>query len=351
VAELGSFCAALGLDESAARHVLDAAQRDGRSHVPVYIQALLGIGAWVTAILMVAFALLFLDFIVGVDLEEQTSVAVGIGIASFVLAVGLRRAAGHSAFRTQLASALSTAGVAIATAAVLVETESFWAGAAVAALGAAAAIVEGRDRAPQFSAAALAIALVFIGFDIDSLPYLTDIAALAGVVGVLLTLYPPPRRDLAPLATALLLALPCLMCVADSGVLGGIGGFRSGEGLAARLINAGLTVWLLLRHLQLAERPLFEPATIVLVAAILVVCALLPPGGSAALMLMMLAFVIGSRGLGAVGVLFQIYFISRFYYDLQITLLEKSLILMAVGLLVLGAYGLVARQQHRRAAP
>jgi hypothetical protein len=346
VAELSALSARLGLDAAAAQRALDAAAATGRPHVPVYIQALLGIGAWITAILMVAFLLLFLDFIVGVDLEEQTSVALAIGVASFAIAVALRRPAGHSAFRTQLASALSTAGVAIATAAVLVETESFWPAAAVAAVGTAAAIAEGRDRPTQFSAAALALALVFIGLGIDSVPYLTDIAALAGVTGVLLTLY-PPRRDTAPLAAALLLALPCLMTVADSGVLAGIGG----EGFAARLLNAGLTVWLLVRHRQLHGQPVADLTTAILIVAILVICAVLPPGGSAALVLMMLAFVLGLRGLGVIGVLFQIYFISRFYYDLQITLLEKSLILMAVGLLVLGAYGLVLRQQLRRALP
>jgi uncharacterized membrane protein len=105
------------------------------------------------------------------------------------------------------------------------------------------------------------------------------------------------------------------------------------------------------RHRQLHGQPVADLTTAILIVAILVICAVLPPGGSAALVLMMLAFVLGLRGLGVIGVLFQIYFISRFYYDLQITLLEKSLILMAVGLLVLGAYGLVLRQQLRRALP
>src|SRR5690606_4919916 len=111
------------------------------------------------------------------------------------------------------------------------------------------------------------------------LPYSTELAALLGAAGVALTLY-PPRRDMAPLATVLLLALPCLMAVGDAGVLGGGDG-----GMPARAIEAVLTVGLLVLHRRLAGGTARDAITLVLAAGIILVCALLPPGGSAALML------------------------------------------------------------------
>ena len=223
MAELSKLCAELGLDSAAAQQALAVATANPGQRPPVYVQVLLGIGAWITAVLMVAFVLLLLDMVIGVDLAERMPVAMAIGGASFAAAVALRRRADAGAFRIQLASALSVAGAATAAAAVLVFAESFWLAAAVAAMGTAAAIAEGRDRPTQFLTGALAIGLTFAAFGTDRMPYLTELAALCGLAGVLLTLY-PPRRDIAPMATVLLLALPFLMTVADAGVLAGGGG-------------------------------------------------------------------------------------------------------------------------------
>jgi uncharacterized membrane protein len=59
---------------------------------------------------------------------------------------------------------------------------------------------------------------------------------------------------------------------------------------------------------------------------------------------MMLAFVLGSRPLALLGTLLQIHYILRFYYDLEITLLAKSGILVAVGAVLLMAWWLVLRR-------
>ncbi|GIK98890.1 MAG: hypothetical protein BroJett029_30990 [Alphaproteobacteria bacterium] len=337
--ELSRLCSALDLDAAAAAAALAAA--DPQQRPPVYIQALLGVGAWISALLMVGFVLLMIGLVMGGDTTDQMPVTVAMGVVCFAVAVGLRRAGGAGAFRLQLASALSIAGVGLAAAAVAVYTDSFAAGAAVAASGTAAATMEGRDRPTQFLSAALAVGLAFAALALDAVPYLTDIAALLGAAGVALTLW-PPRRDMAPLAAVLLLALPCLMAVGDSGVLAGAG--AEGEGVPARLIAAALIVGLLVLHRRLGGRAGIDAIAGAQIAAIVAVCALLPPGGSAALMLMMLAFVTGARGLAALAVLLQVYFVWRFYYDLQVTLLEKSLILMAMGAVLLGIYALILRR-------
>jgi uncharacterized membrane protein len=73
------------------------------------------------------------------------------------------------------------------------------------------------------------------------------------------------------------------------------------------------------------------------------VCLLLPPGGSAALVILMLAFTLGHWPLAIIGLLLEIYFVPRFYYDLDLSLLIKSWILMAVGVALLAAYGVMRR--------
>jgi hypothetical protein len=342
--ELSPLCAALSLDEATCREAVER-PGDAYRHSPVYIQALLAVGAWIAAILVIAFVLTLLAMVVELD-TELTALLVGvIAVVIFGIGAAMQRGAPAGGFGHHFASALLAAGVILLPAAGGGQTESFWAAARAAAAATLVAIGIGRDRPAQFLAAALAMALIAAGFAVDELPYLVELAALAAVAGALLTVY-PPRLDIKPAATVLLLFMPCLMVVlgADEITAGLLAPGLGGEGWAARAIQLGVILWLLYRHRTLSPRPLGDAIMAGLAAAAVVVGVLLPPGGSAALMLMMLAFVLGLRGLALIGVLFQIYFIGRYYYDLQLPLLDKSLLLMAVGAAVLGAYALVARR-------
>ena len=339
--ELPAFCARLGLDEAAAGAAL-AAPGALAPRSPVYVQALLAIGAWIAAMLVIAFVLTLLAFVVELDYEQAGPAVIVIGAVLFAAGAAMQRGKPAGGFGHHFASALLAAGALLVPVAVGVQTESFWAAAVASALATAAAALAGRDRAAQFLAAALTAGLVAGGFAESGLPYLMELAALAAVAGALLLVY-PPRRDLGPTAAVLLLFLPCLMVVLVEGAFF-IGFGLGGIGLGARVIEAGLVLWLLYKHQELSGRKGVDATTAVLGVAFLVVSILLPPGGSAALALMMLAFVLGLRGLALIGVLFQIYFVSRFYYDLDASLLDKSLILVAVGVLVLGAYAAVVRR-------
>ena len=85
--------------------------------------------------------------------------------------------------------------------------------------------------------------------------------------------------------------------------------------------------------------------------AIAVVVWHLPTGGSAALVLLTLAYTLGSRTLAAIGALTAIYFIWSYYWDLEGTLLTKSIILMSAGAVMLLCYGLlVGTLRERRAS-
>jgi len=75
---------------------------------------------------------------------------------------------------------------------------------------------------------------------------------------------------------------------------------------------------------------------------------LLPTGASAALVLLVLAYCLGSRTLATLGALAEVYFIWKFYADLQSTLLVKSVILMSAGAALLFCYGLLVMAARRR---
>ena len=114
-------------------------------------------------------------------------------------------------------------------------------------------------------------------------------------------------------------------------------------GWPARVIAMAVILvlaWLHGRGLSVPKTSLRHLFVAVVAAAI---CLLLPPGGSAALVILMLAFTLGHWPLAIVGALLEVYFVPRFYYDLELSLLTKSWILMAVGFALLAAYATLRR--------
>jgi uncharacterized membrane-anchored protein len=78
-------------------------------------------------------------------------------------------------------------------------------------------------------------------------------------------------------------------------------------------------------------------AAIILFAGIM----LLPNAGDVAILILLAGFAANHRGLAAIGVVALAWFISRFYYDLSLTLLEKSAIMAGLGAASLaGAFAL-----------
>ncbi len=85
-------------------------------------------------------------------------------------------------------------------------------------------------------------------------------------------------------------------------------------------------------------------------AAAVAIALVLPSGASAALVLLALAYTLGSRTLAAIGALMEVYFIWRFYRDLEGTLLTKSIILMSAGAVLAGLLWAPARHAARAEA-
>ena len=111
--------------------------------------------------------------------------------------------------------------------------------------------------------------------------------------------------------------------------------------MRAKLVLAGLVVAILGEH----GTPRRSPTTLVAVvaAALLGAGTLSTPGVVAGAAILVLGFDRRDRVLVGLAVLFLLCFGSFYYYSLQLTLLQKSGVLVASGLLVLGARDYLTR--------
>lgn len=304
--------------------------------MPWYVKMVVGIGAWLTAVV----AMLLGGAIVLLLLKIESALALAvIGAVYLVLGLWLLRQADTGVFKTQMGIATAAAGAALVSGGVAAEAEELWAGLPVSAVIAVVIFLLTTNRTLQFLATALAAAFFIGTLEAERVPCALDVVAFATPVGLYLLLN-PPRRDLAPAAWVLLLTFPLFSVFiapdtiwardVDSG------------GWVARAIHILLFAWLVDAYRRQRGRDLDRRVAAFVVAAILV-CLLLPPGGSAALLLMTLAYVTGSMAFASLGIVLQAQFIIRYYYSLDVTLLEKSLLLMGVGIVLLLAWWFVQR--------
>jgi len=334
--DIASFCTSLDLDEAAVRRVLESEGGAAGRPAPWYLLLLLGLGAWITALIMIVFVAVLLHF--AFDFDEPGLGSAAIGAAMFLCGLLIQAKTRESVFAEQFAIALVAAGAAIAAASVGFEFDSLWSAAVAAAAMTAIDIWRGRNAQQQFLLAALAVGLGVAAVSDTVIDGRADIVALALPIGALLYLR-PPQKDVRPTATALLLAMPFYAVVTDSMYAPSYG---SGSWPARVIAMATILVLAWLRGSgptpsQARLRHLF-----VAVAAA-AICLMLPPGGSAALAILMLAFALGHWPLAIVGALLEVYFVPRFYYDLELSLLTKSWILIAVGIALLAAYAALRR--------
>jgi uncharacterized membrane protein len=336
--DVASFCTGLSLDEAAVRRVLESENSATSRAAPWYVLLLLGLGAWVTALIMIVFVAVFLDFVVGFDEPGIGSAA--IGVFMFLGGLLIQAKLKASIFAEQFAIALVAAGAAIAAGSIGFAFESFWS-AAIAALALTAIdIGRGRYAQQQFLLAALAVALGVAALSDAMVAGRVDIVALALPIGAFLYLR-PPLKDVRPTATALLLAMPFYSVVVDT-LYDPTYGSASWPARVIAMATILVLAWLHSRGLAVPAMRLRHLVIAIVAAAI---CLLLPPGGSAALVILMLAFTLGHWPLAIVGVLLEIYFVPRFYYDLDMSLLTKSWILMAAGGALLAAYAALRRSE------
>jgi len=339
--DIASLSAQLGLDEAAVRHALESERAAADAATPWYVLLLLGLGAWITALIMVVFVALLLN--VAFDIEEPDIASAAIGVGMFLCGFLIEAKGKASVFAQQFAIALVAAGAAIAAVSLWVESDSAWNAAAAAAAMTAIDIWRGRNAQQQFLLAALAVGFAIAAIDDATTAGRVDIVALALPIGVALYLR-PPRVDMRATATALLLAMPFDAMVTDSLYSPDLG-FDNWPARAIALAVVVALAWLRVRG---SATPPDHLRHLLAALAAAVVCLLLPPGGSAGLAILMLAFTLGHWPLAIIGALLEVYFVPRFYYDLELSLLTKSWILVTVGVALLASY---AALRPRRGVP
>jgi len=339
VTQLATFCTRTGIDEAAARQALG--MRATHESAPWYMQVVLGIGAWITAIVALFFVGVVMDLVFEID-EPNLAIAV-IGAIVFVASLWLLHRRPDGAFAAHAAVAFATAGTLLAAAGVGMPERSLWLAAVATLPFAVAAIWQQRSLLLQFLIVSIALTLgIVAAWDHWNDP-VADLPALFIPVGVALLLY-PPRRDVRPTAFALLI-VPLLI---DTLISKFEVSWTLWFGWPARgLLLAVFALLFAVNWRRLVDRQgrLLAVAAAVAVA---VVVWQLPTGGSAALVLLTLAYTLGSRTLAVIGALTAIYFIWSFYWDLDGTLLTKSIILMSAGAVLLLCYGLLVGALRER---
>ena len=313
--------------------------------MPWYVQVMVGIGAWLAALAIIVAVVLVLTETLGIDDPEAAMAAVG----GILFAIGLFAGRGGSGvFRQQFAVALALGGLLVAVVGLAVMVERFEVAAAGSVLATVVVVALRRAGVLQFLAASLACGLVAAALFHSAEPYeaviLTPVTLAAGLA---LLLRPVRRFDLRPSAYALLLTAPALQLE--------IFGLRPSPwgteyAWAVSALHVAAMAWMLTRLWQaLPARDAGPAALWVAIAAAVVAGLLLPPGGTASLFLMLLAFVVASWPLAVLGALGQVLFVGHFYYILTTTLLVKSLLMTAAGLVLLAAWYALTR--WRRSGP
>jgi uncharacterized membrane-anchored protein len=343
-----------------------------------YVEAFLAFGGWIAGLfaasaIFAAVAAMFADF------EHPrgaalTVLAIGASVAVVGVAIGRRR---RSEFTRHFAIAGIAAGFTAATAAVWYLAwdwlASFFApggdldGDRVGAAGLIASAVLAlagffATRAVRdgiltflvtlawFAVMSLSVSMLYAEQSVSRVAFdaLPSAAALAG-----LALFTRPiGRSAAAAAGAALMIGPMLFLENIRRGFGFLGVENSApaSGLSEILFALAILYCLWTLRGRFPALGLAGGAALLLAGSYL-----LPDAGSAAIVILLAGFAASHRGLAAVGVVALAWFIGRYYYDLSLTLIEKSAILSGLGLatlaVALGSRRLFGSSEAKAAAP
>jgi len=297
---------------------------------PWYVRALLALGAIFSAVSALGFLLAIVEGLLDETFWVPRAI-VGLGVFGFGLR--LRRAAIDFGFRAVLALSITVAGAAYGIYG-LPHQWDIWYAHAIAALAlAAVATLATRDKLMETVGAAAALATTCLMLLSKDPAHAAIVLPLIGLGGAWLLLRPPGRWLPAAGTLALVasgVAAAAIEHLPDAARPGGAAHWI-GQGVA--LGTALLVVWQALRAGALG---LAAAAALGLAASLTL--ALLPAGGLPLLSLLAIGWLLGHRGLASLGSLAALGWVGLFYYDLRITLLDKSIALAVIGLALLIAW-------------
>lgn len=333
----------LGVDGVAAGRALDGG-RDHGDDLPWYVMVMIGAGALLSA----GFAIGLLAAVVFllIDPDDPEYLLLAMGAVGYGLSVAAPQRYGPSLFLEQLAAVIGVASAVAMAVAVAFIGDDPWAVTIFLILLTGLNTVLPVSQLARFLVAAMAIGLLQVSLFEDRVAFTMEILILLTLLpGILLIRFPPPRFEVYPLAIAALFSLPAYDIFIWSWLLEHVTGApqRWSPGV---VVIAGVFLWLLWdgRRRHGGGRPSWGLAFVGLAGTLAIL--LLPPGGGSLVIVLVLAHGIGSWPLALGAGVLEVFFLWRFYYDLQMTLLTKSGILVAVGILLLIAWILVVRERR-----
>jgi len=357
---LNTFANTLGIDaDKTAQALAQPLAQSGDDDAPWYMEMFLGFAGVLTAILAIGFLTVVLYEITNVK-DEASMIFLGLlvyGGAMFM------RLASKGLFSRHFSNTLLLGGGALAVVGAGLVNNGGIGFIVFTGVLSALTLWLVRDRILEFVMAAGLSALTVYVLMEYRIPFAFSVFYIVfSAVGLLALSLPLKtglarwrnRRVLMATGTAFLLA-PCIFAVFFSGAnwteqlnLGVSNDWA--ERIASVLVTGG-AVWYLNRARSATDTTdttdaaggAFRPPLPILVL-LLVAVTLMPLGSAAALLVMLSGYILGMRSLAILGTLAQIGFITWFYYDLEMTLLNKSLVLMGSGAVLLVAYGLTIKR-------
>jgi uncharacterized membrane protein len=308
---------------------------------PWYIRTLLGLSAWIAAILL-------LIFLFGMSIINEETGALAVGIVLCTLTIGMHRLAGNNLFLGQLALALSLTGQLLVVGGAGVLSDSVTVGALVMIMLQGLLIALYKDhlhRLLSTLAIIAALAVLVFEWEADLLLHALIILVALGTVVLWkreLELAVARLDEIArPVAYGLTFGLLALVCwqFIDDGAMSYW--WLSTLGLMGVL--AMQVIWLLREHRVTVDRKLM--VGLLVIAVVLTITASTAPGLLAALVVLLIGFRHTNRLLLGTAVVFLAIFLGSFYYMLSLSLLGKSLALIGSGLALLGLRGLARLNQ------
>jgi hypothetical protein len=311
---------------------------DDAAGTPWYVRALVGISAWIAAVLLIAF------LVGGTQLVKSGEALIGVGLLLCAVAIAIRRSLPSSIFAAQLALALSLAGQALFGGGVSDLSNALPTTVLAICVLEIALIAIYPETLHRFLST-----IVIVGALVVLLFHWNAPGAVHPLVGLLtvgaLTLWEresalaAARAEVVtrPIAYGLTIALLGVLCLGIAELIPIPHWWISGLLLLPAL---------LVLEYRIVSRFAPPPAAAMvpwLAAGTLLVSipALWTPGVLAAVIVIVLGFQRGNRLLLGLGAAFLAVFLITFYYHLDVTLLVKSLLLLATGLLLLGLRALM----------
>lgn len=333
-------------------NILAADSDRAEPSTPLFAKILAGIGAWLAA----WFLLLFLALSLSFNIESPAWLWIGVVLFSIGLALQTRLLTDDGVFIGQFSLALWIVGQILILFGSFQILESYGMHygthhALILLLIQLALSGGSYALSRQFALRWLAAIAVF-GWAWWALPLVLHLFVL---IGLLCWLWRPMQspviEPLQPLAWAVLWAVPCSLLASDLQILWFLRDRDADQPLLFWLGTSAqgiLALGLLLTVAQLSHwfKGWSMRQRLLCISAIVLLSVCSPASVTAALLLLVLGFANDRLSIQVIAVLFLSYALWLLYYTLHLSLAEKSALMMATGLLLLGSGWLLGRMTN-----